>query len=164
MSVGGRKTRTRSCPICDHVFVPKPHSSRRARKTTVSRHVKYTHRDYYKQVHRWGLLVISYFGFGSLAMFWLFWAVCTRYSSIPCDPPIIQAGIYSPIFPVAIAIFIIPAVAAIALRSLMLQEKFRRDWQATQVQTSMGNEGSSPAGPTTQSPVDEKDVKLSDDE
>ncbi len=152
MSLGGRKTRTRSCPICGHVFVPKPNSSRRARKTTVSRHVKYAHRDYYKQVHRWDLLVISYFGLGGLAMFWLFWAVCTRYSSLPCGPPIVQAGIYSPIFPIAVAIFILPAIAAMALRRLMLQKKVQENWQTTRGQTSMANEGYSPAGPTTPPP------------
>ncbi len=161
MTIGERKRRTRSCPICGHVFVPKPHSSRRARKTTVSRHVKYTHRDYYKQAHHWDLLVISYFGFGSLAMFWLFWAVCTRYSSLPCGPPIIEAGIYSPIFPVAIAIYILPAVAGIALRCLMLQEKFRRDWQATHGQPSMGNERDSQTGPAAPPPTDQKDMELS---
>ncbi len=164
MSVGGRKTRTRSCPICGHVFVPKPNSSRGARKSTVTRHVKSVHRDYYKEAHRWDLLLISYFGFGSLAMFWLFWAVCTRYSSLPCDPPIVQAGIYSPIFPIAVAIFILPAVAAMALRRLMLQEKFRRDWQATHGQTSMDNERGSQTGPATPAPTDQKDLELSNHE
>ena len=149
------KTRTKTCPICGHVFVPKSGSSRRARRTTVSRHIKVLHRDYYKQGHRWDLLLLSYFGLGSLAMFWLFWAVCSRYSSLPCDPPIIQGGIYSSFFPVAVGIFILPVAAAAYVRLLVLQRKFRRDWQTTHGQTSMGNERRSQTSPGTPPPTDQ---------
>ena len=159
MSIGERKNRTKLCPICGEVFVIRPGTRRRVLNTKVRRHVKAEHHDYYVQVHRWDRRAVFYFIFGWAAITYSFLGLCGRYGN-DCGPPIIREGINSPFFPVALAIFIAPVVAVI-VRRLMVQEKFRSDWQATHGHTSMGNERYSHTPPDPPRPTDQKDVEPS---
>jgi hypothetical protein len=160
MSIREHNTRSKSCPICSEVFAIRSGTRRRVLNTKVRRHVKAEHHDYYVQVHRWDRRAIFYSIFGWIPMQYSFLGVCQRYSSDTCGPPIIREGINSLFFPVALAIFIAPVVAVI-VRRLMVQEKFRSDWQATHGHTSMGNERYSQTVPVAPPPTDQKDVELS---
>ena len=159
MSIRDSNTRSKSCPICSEVFAIRPGTHRRVLNTKVRRHVKAEHHDYYVQVHRWDRRAVFYFIFGLAAITYSFLGVCGRYGN-DCGPPIIREGIYSPFFPVAMAIFIAPVVAVI-VRRLIVQEKVRSDWQATHGQASMGNRRYSQTVPATPPPTDQKDVEPS---
>ncbi|HVH16049.1 MAG TPA: hypothetical protein VNA15_10090 [Candidatus Angelobacter sp.] len=142
MSISEPNYRSKSCPICSEVFNIKPTTRRRVINTKLRRHLKGIHNDYYRKVHRWDIILVFYVVWGGVAMGWLFFGVCDRYGN-DCGPPIIREGVYSPLLPIAIGIYFLPIFAAIVRRSL-LQEKFRRDWQPTHGQASMGTVPTTP--------------------
>ena len=104
--------------------------------TTISRHIKIAHHDYHRQVSRWDRRTEFYFYLGALALLYLFGGVCGRYSG-HCGPPIIRSGIYSPFFPVAFGIFIVPIVGTI-LRQRVVRGRFRNEWQDPHGVMSLG--------------------------